>query len=389
VKNPFEYGRELSATEIADRGEEIREVVHTIRECGRLFLIGPRRYGKTSILRAAAEQARKNKAIVFRYNAEAYPTLTTLAERIVADAAKQLAGPIRKAAKKVQETFGSLRPQITYDPINDNFSVALTTGSESRTDQALITETLGGLDQMAGAWTGSVAVIIDEFQKLVEEGGTKAEGQIRAAIQTHDNIGYVFAGSKTRMLSEMTGDENRPFYRLGARLFVGPVPRKDFRPFLTGGFERGGLRIEPDAVEEILDLAEDVPYNVQRLAHDCWEKARTEDEIVTPELVRDVLERLVSRDDPFYTQTWNGLSVTQKKALLAITEHGGSGLFAGKVIRAYDLSAASTMRTALEGLVTKGVAREEEQGGSVRYRLEDPFFAAWLRLFISFGQTHP
>ena len=31
----------------------------------------------------------------------------------------------------------------------------------------------------------------------------------------------------------------------------------------------------------------------------------------------------------------------------------------------------------------RGVAREEQEGGSVRYVLEDPFFAAWLRTFAA------
>jgi len=43
----------------------------------------------------------------------------------------------------------------------------------------------------------------------------------------------------------------------------------------------------------------------------------------------------------------------------------------------------STMRTSLEALVRVGVSREQEARGSVRHRLEDPFFGAWLRLFVA------
>ena len=47
-QNPFEFGRELSAAELVDRDEERAAVVHAMEEGGRLFLIGPRRFGKTS-----------------------------------------------------------------------------------------------------------------------------------------------------------------------------------------------------------------------------------------------------------------------------------------------------------------------------------------------------
>jgi hypothetical protein len=184
----------------------------------------------------------------------------------------------------------------------------------------------------------------------------------------------------------MTGEPSRPFYRLGARLFVGPVPRDDFRPFLRDGFDGAGFAIEEEAVEKILDLAADVPYNVQRLAHACWNRLRDRNADETEaglaaEEVEDVLEQVVRRDDPFYTQTWNRLAATQQKALLALVEEGGEGLFAKAVLREYGLP-LSTMRTALEALVRVGVTRGAERQGSVRYVLEDPFFEAWLRLFV-------
>ena len=382
MTNPFEFGRELSATEIVDRTDEVDRVVRALRERERLFLIGPRRFGKTSILRAATERAEAEGAVVLRYNAEAYPSLTALAERIVADAAKRLTGPVKKAGKRVQEAFGALRPQLTYNPLADTFSASLT-ASASPSDPALIADALSGLDALAATAGKSVAVVIDEFQRVVEDGGVEAEGQVRAAVQAHDHLGYVFAGSKTRMLAEMTGDESRPFYRLGARLFVGPVPRDDFRPAIASGFRDVGLVISDEAVEAVLDLAEDVPYNVQRLAHEAWAEALAGGEAVTPERVQDVLDRLASRDDPFYTQTWNGLSRTQKQALLAVAREGGTGLYAGELLQAYDLTSPSTMRTAVGALVKAGVAREEEHQGGVRVRLEDPFFAAWLRLFVA------
>jgi hypothetical protein len=212
------------------------------------------------------------------------------------------------------------------------------------------------------------------------------EALLRAAVQRHENVGYVFAGSKTGMLAEMTGDPGRPFYRLGERLFVGPVPREDFRPFLRAGLEAAGLAVDDAAVEAILDLAADVPYNVQRLAHACWNDARdrsAEDAgaSVTAADVADVLDRLVSRDDPFYTQTWNRFSSAQQRALLAVVERDGSGLFAKDVLERSGLP-LSTMRRSLEALTQAGVTRHEESRGSVRHVLEDPFMAAWLRRFV-------
>jgi len=55
VTNPFEVGRERSASEIVDRTDEVALVVRALHQRERLFVIGPRRFGKTSILRVVTE----------------------------------------------------------------------------------------------------------------------------------------------------------------------------------------------------------------------------------------------------------------------------------------------------------------------------------------------
>lgn len=385
MTNPFEFGRELAAPELVDRRDELAAVVQTMAEGGRLFLIGPRRYGKTSLLRVAAEQAETTGMVVLRHDAEAYPSLTRLAEALVAGAVRRLTGPVEKAGQKVRTFFGALRPEVGYNPLTDSWSASLAAASAERAEPALLVDVLGGLNRLAADAGRPVAVVLDEFQHVVEgPGGRAAERQLRAAVQTHAHLAYVFAGSKTALLTEMTGDPSRPFYRLGQRLFLGPVPREDFRPFLKNGFESAGLDLTADAAEAVLDLAEDVPYNVQRLAHACWNDAQGRHgtgDTLDRAGVQATLDRLVRRDDPFYTQTWNRLSASQQKALIALVGTDGQGLYSRDALRLADLP-LSTMRTALGALVKTGVAREEETQGGVRLRLEDPFFAVWTRLFV-------
>ncbi len=49
-----------------------------------------------------------------------------------------------------------------------------------------------------------VGLIIDEFQSIIERGGATAEAQIRSVIQEHSRVGYVFAGSHTHLMTDMT-----------------------------------------------------------------------------------------------------------------------------------------------------------------------------------------
>ncbi|MDQ3635238.1 MAG: hypothetical protein M3405_12130 [Acidobacteriota bacterium] len=142
-------------------------------------------------------------------------------------------------------------------------------------------EALNGLEKLAAelAPEKKVALMIDEFQEVINQVGKASEKQLRSAIQTHKYIGYIFAGSQTRMLTEMTTDPSRPFYRLGKMLFIGKLPRPEFSRFLRDKFSREGFFSpqthkdkEIEIIDVILDLAEDVPYNVQMPAHTIWDK---------------------------------------------------------------------------------------------------------------------
>jgi AAA+ ATPase superfamily predicted ATPase len=385
--NPFEFGRAVHADSIVDRDEELRRLVNAIHNGERLFLIGPRRFGKTSLLNVVQHRVEKEGVVVLKYDAEKFESTELLAKALLAGAIRTLTGPVEKvgavAGRQIKRFFGSIKPELSYDVAEQTWSVSLLGGRRTEgSDLPLLTDVLDGIDAMAEAQEKKVAVVLDEFQQLVGTGGIKAERQIRASVQTHQHLSYIFAGSKTRLLTDMTSQHARPFYRMGSSLFLGPVPRVAFIPFLRHGFEERGFKVAAGAVERILDLAEDVPYSVQRLAHRCWDLlagGANDQKTLTAVFVKQTLERIALEDDPAYTQLWLSLTTVQKKAFKAVVGSGGRALMSKAVADKYELAVAS-MQKALKALSDRGVIREDQALGDRRYRLDDPFFATWLRM---------
>src|SRR5215469_508210 len=380
-QNPFEFGGELKAASLIDREQELDLVIRTIENGGKLFLIGPRRYGKTSILAAAEEKLADSGVVVLRYDAEVYESLGRLAEALLAGAAKHLTPTLEKAGEAVKRLGAKLKPQVDYDLADQSISITFgASGKSTAPTLPLLTDVLNIIDRMAAGAQRRAAVILHEFQQIVEEGGATAERQIRGTVQRHHHTAYVFAGSKTRLLADMTNDPARAFWKLGSRLFLGPIPREAWREFLEHGFTGSAFKIQATAMERLLDLAEDVPFNIQQLANSCWELLRASGGgTLTPDRVDEALVSLVTRENPSYTQLWNSLTKQQKIALKAVIEQAGASLRSAAVLSRYGL-ASSTMHKTLKALDARGVVREEEAIGTIRYRLEDPFFAPWLRL---------
>jgi uncharacterized protein len=238
-------------------------------------------------------------------------------------------------------------------------------------------DVLNGIERLAAEDGRSALVVIDEFQQVVAEAGQKAERQIRAAVQRHRAVGYVFAGSSSRMMTEMVATSNRAFWQLGDQLHLGPIPRPAFIDFLRKGFESAGATIESGAFEHILDVGEDVPYNVQQLASECWvlitDNRRRH---LTVAVVAEALSRVLSMQHVAYLQRWLLLTRAQKQTLRIVSEEPMGFEVSSAALR-HGLP-RTTMQRALEALERQHFLRHDLAGAIATWRFEDPFMRAWL-----------
>lgn len=388
--NPFRFGGDLGADELVDRVEETALVESTIRNGEKLFLIGPRRFGKTSILRSADENLTAVGAVVLRLDAEAYPTIDMLVSKMVTAAATRLKGKLDLGIEQISRFFSRLKPEIKYGGVEQDLSVSIGVDSSAEENRPvkLFVDALDGLEALAFSQPGSrpVGLIIDEFQAVVARGGIEAEAQIRAAIQGHRRVGYVFAGSQTRIMTDMTMRHERPLYRLGTNRFIGPLPADEFSAHLLKHFRRGGFVVSNAVpVQSILDLAEEVPFNVQMLAHNCWEELRSKggskQPKLTVQLVEAALRRTVNGLDPWYTESWTRLTTVQQKTLLAVIRREGTGMSSSEAARSLGL-AVSSLQSAIRGLQDQNILRDDPATGRIRLRFVDPFFSHWIKMVV-------
>ncbi len=374
--NPFRYGREADV--LVDRIEELARVVRVGKECGTLFLIGPRRFGKTSILRAAEAKLTEAGKVVLRYDAEAFDDIGSLAAALLSGAVRKYSSALDRAQAIAKKFFVALKPSLTLDPSDGKITVAVGIAPGARLGAVpLFTEVLNGIGRLAAEDGRPALVVIDEFQQVVTEAGEKAERQIRAAVQRHQAVGYVFAGSSSRMMTEMVSTSNRAFWQLGDQMHLGPIPRPAFGDFLRQGFEAAGATVAAGALDHILDLGEDVPYNVQQLASECWVLIQNNQRRhLTAALVNEALARVVSMQHVGYLQRWLLLARAQKQTLRIVSEE----------LIGFELSAValrhglprSTMQRAIGALERQHFVRQDLAGTTATWRFEDPFMRAWL-----------
>lgn len=93
------------------------------------------------------------------------------------------------------------------------------------------------------------------------------EKAIRAVVQSHQRVGYIFSGSKRSVIRDMVRNRGRAFYRMGRVMELAPIPREVFAAFIEIWFRRGGYELGDGVVDLIIENGRHVSYNIQRIAH--------------------------------------------------------------------------------------------------------------------------
>src|SRR5205823_3945849 len=204
-----------------------------------------------------------------------------------------------------------------------------------------------------------VVVALDEFQAIAEFNGASVEHAMRAAVQHQRDVGYVFAGSEPSLMERMLTPK-RPFYKAGPVMRLEKIPADEFAAFIDAKFKRSGMRPEEGLGAAIVELAGNMPYDVQRLAHETWDEVRggTRRRATLDELHQE-LKRLLAEQQMMFEAMWQRLTLAQRGALRAVVLEDGRELLSADVRTRHRLGGPSSVQAALGALVRDdAIARE-------------------------------
>ncbi len=380
--SPFQYGQILSPEHLIDREQELALLHLRLVQGERHFLIGPRRFGKTSLLQAAAASATAAGVPTILVNAESYTTLNALAGGIVAKASTLVKASLRDRILKILEWFSMLQPQAEYDATSDSIKVSVAARESVPASQS-IADALDSLDKVAKEKGIRIGIIIDEFQSISLHEGIPAERILRAVVQHHEHLSYIFSGSDTRMMSAMITEHRRPFYRLGDSQHLGLIPREDFAHYITKAFATRDQTISEEALRSIFDHAEDVPYNIQKLCAYAWDLGTigSPTDISYTEVTR-AMERLLKASHGAYLALFLTLTNIQRKVIFGMAKRRSAAESDTVAARRANV-APSSYRAARKAFLQNDILRDDFSDGKTRrWAFVDPFFAAWIRGFV-------
>ena len=376
MDNPFVYGEVVPGEAFVDREIELDRLVSDLGDGQKVFLISPRRYGKSSLIRQALEALRRRGALTIEVTVSSYSSYLAFLEGY-ARAIAAVETKWDRARTWLTGAIASTRPEIRYEPKETGLgrlSVAFPLVTTARDLNRLANEVFALPGKLAAERKRTIVVALDEFQAIDSFNGGSVEHAIRAAAQHQRQVGYVFAGSEPSLMEKMTGPR-RPFYKAGPVMRLQKISATIFGDFIERRFTKSGIKPEAGLAEAIVDLAGNLPYDVQRLAHETWDDVRARGgRKATLEDLHGTLARLMSEQETLFEAVWQRLTLQQRATLRAVVLQAGRELHSADARSRHRLGGPSSIQTSLAALTKQDVLLKE---GS-RYVVVDSLLREWV-----------
>jgi hypothetical protein len=376
MDNPFVYGEVVPGEAFVDREVELDRLVADLGSGQKVFLISPRRYGKSSLIHQALDALRRRGALNVELTVSSYSSYLAFLEGY-ARAIASVESKWDRARAWLMEAIGSTRPEIRYEPKESGlgrFSVAFPQVTTARDINRLANEVFALPGKLATERKRTVVVALDEFQAIDSFNGGSVEHALRAAAQHQRQVGYVFAGSEPSLMEKMIGPR-RPFYKAGPVMRLQKISPTVFGDFIERRFVKSGMRPESGLAEAIIDLAGNLPYDVQRLAHETWDDVRAKGgRKVTLDDLHETLARLLSEQETIFEALWQRLTLQQRATLRAVVLQGGREIHSADARFRHRLGGPSTIQKSLGALTKQDVLLKE----GPRYLVVDSLLREWV-----------
>lgn len=337
-KIPFEYGSIAENEYFIDRIEDRRDLKTFLGGGINVMLISPRRWGKSSLVKAAMEE-------------------------------------LKQEQKDVRVCYLDAFKIFSEEEFYNKFASAVLQGVSSTMEKRWAEsaeEILNLPEKIAKAKGIHVIVCIDEFQQLANLPGWKRlEGTMRSVWQGQHSTTYCLYGSKRHMMMDIFGNSKNPFYRFGQMMTLKKIAKEYWKPFIHDSFYNYGKSISDEMIERICNAVQCHSWYMQQFCFLIWTRTATE---VTEEIYQSQLTKLLDSNTDMFITDIDGMPASQIAFLRAVCM-GETHFNAQQVVAEYGLGAPRTITKNKKALVERDFIEKSGDG----FKMVDPVFELWFK----------
>jgi uncharacterized protein len=371
---PYRFGAPVEPPWFCDREAELD--VLTARMAGgiHVFVLSPRRYGKTSLIARAMDLVEADGGCCAYANLLFATSEVELAATILQAVVRGLLGPAHRARHSLESILRHVRvtPRVTVTP-DGSISLGLDAAAVGGAWLDVVRDALGVL--RSATERRPAVLVLDEFQVAATVGRKGVGGAFKALADEAAGASIVFSGSHLSVMEQLTKGTGAPLHGMGERLVLDVVPEEPMVAYLQRRARSAGKRLDRSAARLVYRSADAVPNYVQQLALAAFEAAGGGD-TVGEEHVDAGFETIVEREAGSYAQQFEDLggAPAQQRILRALARRPTGSVYAKEFLDAVSVANANAVTTALRALDGRELVVRK---GRV-WDVADPFLRRWL-----------
>jgi len=198
----------MKQKELIGYKKEIQKLRFFLDHGQHTVILGPKRFGKTSIIQHVSSLTESRYFIYIDLHKA---TSTNMLALKILNRSFEHAG-INEFTFRAQHETLSLIKEINGSNIESVARASLDLINSELDGFELILSALDITDKVAAHLNTKIVIVMDEFQEIVDLAGHKALDQLRSIAQHHEDITYVFMGSVKRKMNNIFQSQDSAFF---------------------------------------------------------------------------------------------------------------------------------------------------------------------------------
>lgn len=371
LPNPFVISGYEGAKYFCDRKRETVQLKQEIANGNNVALIATRRMGKSGLIKHYFSDEQISQSY-YTFFVDIYDTRSL--REFVLKLSKEILMRLKPFGLRAMRTFWdavrSLQTGITFSPSGEpSFNVQI---GELREGTSTLDEIFYYLEHA----DKPCIVAIDEFQQITGYPETNFEATLRTYVQRSHNVRFVFSGSQRHTMSAMFNSAARPFFQSVSMMHLESIDMHEYDLFAKSLFAEGGRTLEDGVTEAVYACSRGVTWYTQKLFNTLYAQT-PQGGICRREDVEDALAYVLKTQEYSYEELLFRLPEKQKLVFVALAKSGPvNKITSAAFLRKYGLPSASTVQSAVKGLLEKDFLTYEKG----LYSVYDIFLEYWIKL---------
>lgn len=370
MKKLFVFGKTVSGNTFTDREKETTKLVSNFQYGVNTFIVSPRRWGKTSLVKKVKGLTEDKTLKVVYVDVQRCRNREDFCEKLASAVLSQTSNKMEEwmeNAKNFLSRF-SVGVNASADPMSE-----MTIKLQLSPQEHSIDDLLQLPERIAQRKDIRIVVCVDEFQQIGNyPDSLQFQTELRSIWQHHERTSYCLFGSRKHMMEALFDDNTKPFYKFGDILYLQRIPANYWVKYIIDKFKQEEKVISRNQALWIVEHVDGNSSYVQQLSWYVFQRTTRK---VSEIILEDALQELVDQCNDVFEAKTDELTAYQMNFLRAVADGNHTGLSSAKIIRDYHLGSSANVNIIKKSLLDKDIIVIEDK----KIFLSDPIMGLWLQ----------